>query len=61
VYCLQKIYHLRLLLGTPTSPPSLCHFIPLGMSENQEYLRFLGGVAGNEYMSDAGRIRALKK
>jgi hypothetical protein len=25
------------LLGTPTWPPCLCHFIPLGMSENQEY------------------------
>jgi hypothetical protein len=24
------------LLCTPTWPPSLCHLIPLGMSENQE-------------------------
>jgi hypothetical protein len=29
------------LLGTPTWPPSLCHFIPLGMSENQELTLYL--------------------
>jgi hypothetical protein len=29
------------LLGTPTWPPCLCHFIPLGITENQEYECFL--------------------
>jgi hypothetical protein len=34
----QKISHWRPLLGTPTWPPCLCHFIPLGMSENALYI-----------------------
>jgi hypothetical protein len=34
----QMISHQRPLLGTLTWPPCLCHFIPLGMSENQEFV-----------------------